>query len=114
MYIETIMIEDISPGNSQSPTDETNVETHQFSYDRSDSQSIGVSITRAVASVSGVDPLSLEPRLYDVIDPDAVETLLSSEKATGDVQITFCFGSYTVTVSRDEEIIVQEESTPTD
>jgi len=108
------MIEDISPGRSRSPTDGTNVETHTFGYDRSDPQSIGVAIARAVASVSGVDPLSLEPRLYDVIDPDAVETLLSSEKTTSNVRITFSFGRYTVTITRSGEIIVQDESpTPT-
>jgi len=101
------MIEDITPRITA--TDE---QTHSFTHDWSAQQSVGVSIIRAVAAVSDVDPLSLQPRLYDVVDPDALEALLTAETASGSVQITFRFGSYEVTVRRGGEILVREGTTP--
>lgn len=94
--------------NSSLRTDETDPAVHTFSYDQSDPQSISVSITRAVASVTGVDPLSLRPRLYDVVDSDALETLLSNATSRADVRISFPFGSHTVTVTGNEDIFVRE------
>lgn len=102
------MIEDISSGTPRTPTDDTDTHTHSFTYDKSDSQSIGVSIIRAVASVSGVDPLSLQPRLYDVIDPDSLERLFSS--ATCEMEMTFLFGTYEVTVTGGGDIFIQDDT----
>lgn len=102
------MIDDLSP--STASTDGTDSQRHRFTYHESTDQSIGVSIIHAVASVSGVDPLSLQPRLYDVVDPDALERLLSS--ASSEVQITFRFGIYEVTVTGDGSIFVRDDTTP--
>lgn len=101
------MIQNTSP-NSSLAIDETDPAVHRFSYDQSDRQSICVSITQAVASVSGVDPLSLRPRLYDVIDSDALETLLSNATSRPNVRLSFSFGAHTVTVTGDEDIFVRE------
>lgn len=103
------MIEDISPGSTR-PTPTT--QHRRFEYDPTDSHSISVSIIRAVASVSGSDPLSLEPRLYDVIDPDALERLLTADATSSEVRITFLFGNHEVTVTAAGEIIVRDDPTP--
>lgn len=103
------MIEEISPTTSQTSTDSTDAQTYRFSYDRKTSQSLSVSIIRAVATVAGVDPLSLQPRLYDVVDPDALETLVTSNTAHSNVQVTFEFGAYRITVTQNGEIIVQDD-----
>jgi hypothetical protein len=100
------MIEDITPASTT-----TDSQIHTFTHDWSAQQSVGVSIIRAVAAVSDVDPLSLQPRLYDVVDPDALKALLTAETASSSVEITFGFGSYEVTVRKDGEIIVREETT---
>ncbi|ATW89589.1 hypothetical protein halTADL_2884 [Halohasta litchfieldiae] len=97
------MIEDLSP----TPADSTGTQTHSFTP--SADQSIDVSIIRAVASVSGVDPLSLEPRLYDVVDPDALKRLLNS--ASSEMRITFLFGVYEVSVTGDGHIFVRDDTT---
>lgn len=102
------MTEESSPGSPR-PTDEQDTQPRQFRYDRSD-ESIGVSVARAVAAVCDVDPLSLEPRLYDVIDPDALETLLASKPTDSDVRISFAFGACAVTVTQGGEILVGETS----
>jgi hypothetical protein len=103
------MIEDISPGTPRAPTDGTDTQTHCFTYNESADQSIGVSIIRSVASVSGVDPLSLQPRLYDVVDPDALERLFSS--VSNEMRITFSFGAYEVTVTGAGDIYVRNDLT---
>lgn len=105
------MIEDISTGTPAVSTDRTEEQIHTFSYDSSHHQSIGVSIIQAVASVSDVDPLSLRPRLYDVVDPDALESLLSAETTEPNVRISFRFGAYTVTVTANGEIFLRENDT---
>ncbi len=102
------MIEDISPGTNE-PTDRLDAKIHRFTHDPQE-QSIVVSIIRAVASVSGVDPLSVKPRLYDVVDPDALETLLSADSAGSDVQVSFPFGSCGVTVTAAGTIIVRDDA----
>jgi len=103
------MIEDISAGTHE-PTDRSDAQTHRFTHDPQE-RSIVVSIVRAVASVSGVDPLSVKPRLYDVVDPDALETLLSADSAGSDVHVSFPFGSCAVTVTAAGTIIVRDDAT---
>lgn len=104
------MIEDISPGNSQTSAERRDSQTQRFTHEWSQSQSIGVSIVRAVATVADVDSLSLQPRLYDVIDPDALETLVSSSSTESDVRITFQFGVYEVTVTQTGTIWVRDDT----
>jgi len=48
----------------------------------------------------------LDPRLYDVIDPDALERLVSGGNSGG-VQVSFEFGQHTVTVTNDRKIVVR-------
>ena len=104
------MIEDTSPGASRTPSDGTDAQTHEFRYDRSSDQSITVSVINAVAAVSGVDPCELQPRLYDVIDPDALDRLLTTGPTAGDVRVTFRFGNAEVTLTQAGEIIVRAPS----
>ncbi|WP_253737440.1 HalOD1 output domain-containing protein [Halohasta salina] len=100
------MTDESSPGSSR-PSGEQDSQPRRFRYDHPD-ESIGVSIAHAVATVCDVDPLSLEPRLYDVVDPDALETLLASGTGDSDVRISFAFGSCAVTVTQNGEILVGE------
>jgi len=102
------MRDDSTPGRHES-TDRSDARTHQFRHDPQE-QSITVSIIRAVATVSAVDPLSLEPRLYDVVEPDALETLLAADPTSDDVRVSFPFGSYTVTVTGGGEIVVRDDT----
>lgn len=63
-------------------------------------------IIRAVADVRGEDELSFEPRLYEVIDPDAVEKCVESAKTS--MELNFEFASCLVSVTGDGEIHVTE------
>ena len=100
------MTEAPSPGSSRSNGEEDG-QTQLFRYDHGD-ESLGVSVAHAVAAVRDVDPLSLEPRLYDVVDPDALETLLASGSTDSDVRVSFVFAACAVTLTRGGEILIGE------
>lgn len=108
VYTDVIMTKDLTPGSRRLPTDETDSKGRRFSYDWTEHQPIGVSIIQSVAAVADVDPLSLQPRLYDVLDPDALETLLSSGTDGNAVHVTFAFGVYDVTVTNSGDITVRD------
>lgn len=66
--------------------------------------SVSERVLTAVAGREGVDPLDLQPRLYDVIDPDALDALFHVDGASGSV--AFTFGDSRVTVYSDGDIDV--------
>lgn len=74
--------------------------------DPADDEEIGVAIVEAVSSVSGVEPCEMDTRLYDVIDPDALSRTIRS--GGPDIQVSFRFGAYHVSVFSGGEIEVSE------
>ncbi|XVH33567.1 HalOD1 output domain-containing protein (plasmid) [Haloferacaceae archaeon DSL9] len=87
--------------------------THQFTSERADDCRVTVSVIKAVAAVTGVDSLSLQPRLYHVLDPDALEALVGSDSTgSGPTEVTFEFAGCRVTVGREQRILIEE--LPTD
>ncbi len=101
------MTDDHTPSAFKQPVGE-GIQT--FSYDELEAQSVSLAIIQAVATVADVDALSLQPRLYDVIDPDALERLLCDGKSDSLVEVSFEFGQYLVTVTNDNELVVQSPS----
>ena len=75
-------------------------------------ESVTMRIVEEVAEREGLEPLDLTPPLHDVIDTDALESLLSDpvsgERREG-VQITFSYRGYAITVAADGEIEVRSE-----
>ena len=65
---------------------------------------VGIAIAEAVAAVEEVDPMDLEPRVNDVVDPDALDRALRS--APSGASFAFPFGEYLVTVWSDGELVV--------
>ncbi|MFD1587065.1 HalOD1 output domain-containing protein [Halorientalis brevis] len=61
-------------------------------------------VVRSVAAREGIGPASLSPRLFDVIDPDALDSLFT----TTDGHVTFPYCGYTVTVYADGQVTVDE------
>lgn len=61
---------------------------------------VSVRIVEAVAERNAVDPTDLEPRLHDVIDPDALDTLFpaggGADDSTATVEFTYAGCSVTV------------------
>ncbi|WP_418280282.1 HalOD1 output domain-containing protein [Halorubrum sp. DTA98] len=73
-------------------------------FEYANHERIGVAVVDAVSTVAGVDPLQLDTRLYDVIDPDALERTIRNGNA--DVEISFRFEAYRVSVFGDGGITV--------
>lgn len=82
-----------------------NERTTTFTYDGGD-EGLSVAVLEAVASAADTDPIALEPRLYDVIDPESLEGCF--ETADDELVITFTFGEYKVTVVGNGRIFVSE------
>jgi len=65
-------------------------------------------VVSAVAAHEGVDETELPP-LYDVIDPDALDALLSSVQTGGSDQasVDFEYAGYRVVVFEDRTVVIE-------
>lgn len=81
--------------------------SHEVAYDGSDP--VYTAVVEAVAAEKGVDPLSLEPPLYDVLDPEALDSLYESPTTRQEtpLRISFTYADCTVTVQNDGRITVR-------
>lgn len=61
-------------------------------------------VVGAVAEATDADLLALEPRLYEVIDPDALDRLFDGKGSTGEVE--FRMAGCTVSVHADGRVVV--------
>lgn len=88
--------------NSQSTT---------YTVDIAESEAPGDAVVRAVAAVSGLDPIpnptdptqSLDP-LYTVVDGDALDSLFRSDM---DGTVSFTYHGYEVTVYSEGHLVVE-------
>lgn len=73
-------------------------------------QAVSQEVISAVANVTGSDPTSLEP-LYQVIDPDALDTLLESNGPSHNrspVRISFNYCGCEVEIDKTGEVHVSQ------
>ena len=75
-----------------------------FEWD--DDTEVGIAVAESVAAVAEIDPVDLEPRVSDVVDPDALDQALRT--APPGASFAFPFGDYLVTVWSDGELVVSE------
>ena len=70
-----------------------------------------VEIIHRISTIEGVDGPELESPLYDSIDPDALEKLVSGTERRGDgaeLNVSFTYLGYRVTVTGDGEVSVRQ------
>lgn len=67
-------------------------------------RTVTLDIINAVAEAEGVSPLELHPRLYDVIDPDALESLLCN--ATAPVTVRFEYAGWELAVGTNTGVTI--------
>lgn len=65
-------------------------------------------VIRLVAELEGVDPLSLDPPLNEVVDPDALDMLFETTLADGFVRFEYC--GYTVHVDSQGAVVVDQRA----
>ena len=66
-------------------------------------------IATTVADAAGVDPLELDP-LYDVVDPEVLETLLETPSVSPESSITFTYAGFEVRVEGEGDVFVEEST----
>ena len=71
-------------------------------------QAASESVVEAVSESEGVDPAALEQPLYEVIDPEALDRLVSKGSREAPIHITFRYYGYHVTVSSAGDVTVSE------
>jgi len=79
-------------------------ESTAFEWD--DDTEVGIAVVESVAAVADVDPMNLEPRINDVVDPDALDRTLRSSPSSA--SFAFPFGDYLVTVWSNGKLVVSE------
>ena len=82
-------------------------ETYHNQHDWEDADPLYLTVVETVSAVNGREPTTMDP-LYSVLDPDALEALLSSSRA-GDVQLSFTFEGCLVTLSSSGDVVVEPE-----
>ena len=80
----------------------------QVQTDVSRGSSICQTIVESIAEAEGTDPIELTPPLYEVIDPDSLESLFDNKQALG--KIIFNYNSYQVSVFPDGYVSVKSYS----
>ena len=73
-----------------------------------ETESASLAVVMAVAERSNRQPEDLRP-LHDVIDTEALDTLFRSDVGI----VRFPYEGYTVTVSSDQTVSIEEQSTET-
>lgn len=64
---------------------------------------LSTDVITAIADEEGVDPMDLEPPLYEVVDLDALEMLFDRD---ADGRFVFSYNGYDVTVTSGGEVSI--------
>lgn len=76
-----------------------------------DDQMLTVSVVEALAVAKETTADQLETRLYDVVDPDALEQFFEpTDESTIEAEVQFGFAGHTVVVRNTGEILVRGHS----
>ena len=79
-------------------------DTYHNQYNWEDSDSLCLTIVETVSAVYGLDSTAMEP-LYSVLDPEALESILSSARGSN-AQFSFRFQGCTVSITSSGEVVV--------
>lgn len=82
------------------------VETHSLPAE----QPLSESVVRAIAEAEGIEPERVASRIYDVVDPDALDRLFESPNdqiPREDAQLTFRLDDYEVLIQGGELVMVR-------
>ena len=76
--------------------------------------SVTLRIVDEIATRENVDPVELRPRLYDVIDPDALESLFAVNSKAVEGIVEFSYSGYRVAVHSDGRLDIEPTSSEQD
>lgn len=80
----------------------------QATHDFSDSESLSVTIMEAVACAQDTDTEDLEQKLFDVIDPDALDRLFGpTDVTTYEAEVQFVIEDSAVVIRNTGDVFVR-------
>lgn len=82
---------------------------NQVQTDVSRGSSICQAVVETLAEAEETNPTELIPTLYEVIDPDALESLFANDQALG--KVIFNYNGYEVSVFSDGYVSVKSHGT---
>lgn len=77
-----------------------------YSSPTSGEESLSTTVVEAVAARRGVEPAELSERLFEVVDPEALDSLFSDRDGV-DGTITFTYCGYEVTATARGDVSVE-------
>lgn len=90
-------------------TTEMNKDAREIKKDRK--KPISEAVITAVAAAEGVDPSELSTRLYDSIDPDALDDLYATAcERDSHLRLTFTLCEHEVVIEKEKQIVVRAHS----
>lgn len=91
--------------------------TDEYTYERTPDEPPSQAVVSAVAEATGRpvlpnahatdDGADALPPLFETVDPDALDTLVTTKNTDGDIAlVTFTYGDYTVTVDKQRVTVI--------
>ena len=81
-------------------------------YEASPDERVSNVVVRALADAMGTTPAAMDVRLYDVVDPDALDALFSSAGSGVDPHVSFSIAGKQVVVNGDRRVHVTTRNAP--
>lgn len=67
-------------------------------------------VIRTIAAIEDIDPLDIEPPLYDAVDHDALDSLLKHGRNQGSsLSVTFSYCGYSIRIDTDDTLAIGEK-----
>ncbi|QLH82948.1 HalOD1 output domain-containing protein [Halosimplex pelagicum] len=82
---------------------------HSQAADRDEGTDLSIAVVEAIAEAKAVEPIEMEPTLYDAVDPDALDRLFTDRE--GDEfagRVVFELGAHEVTVQSNGDVLVRQ------
>lgn len=79
---------------------------HDTAYEPTTDEPVSAAVVRALAAATDTDPTDVDLRLYDAVDPDALDALYPSGRRA-DLEVTFTLGEFEVTVEDTRRVTVR-------
>lgn len=95
------------------PANETQSDVYTVRHGPEDDEPLSTAVVMAVAEAAGIEVNEIEELLYAVVDPDALDEILHSNRgSTADCVVSFTLEGHRVTVSADGTISVRSGTPP--
>ena len=82
---------------------------NKVTYELTTDESMSSAVTQTIADQKGIDPVNLDERLYDHVDPNALDRLFDATGSTGmsrNGRVTFRMAGYRVEIEGTQRVIV--------